>query len=835
MRAARRACVSIADYLGTDNLSAFTPPVHAGMSENAARRTPVPDQYSDPYAPSSSRVPVSAASYYGDSQHTASTASTDPYAPASSYASPVQPSDPYAPATPATAPYDPYAQVYPAKTSPYGSLSKATPAVKKNDRPAPPQRVASTAYDPPFLRPQKSFVRPASAAAVASASYGVPPMPIAPIAVPTPSPAPPTGPPRRSTTPYAPSPQTWDPIHEPMPVQSSVYAPQPREPEVEPPQIASAQDRPKGPPKGSTSRPSSSIAASRQAQRAPSYNAFDPPLRTQAVSRASARAPRPASPTPAFAPSPPAEPAIHLGSRPPSRAAPSFEAPPPTGPSRRATPSFQPPPRSPSVSQRMSPLPRPASRTTSQYGQPAERDYSDTVEDVSGPVMHLPQLHSGQEEPDEEGGPWNDQEDEEVLRDGHESVTYLGSGARHSYEQGQHRANPTPHPPSAQQQRPQSDSYRPSNDYDQSPPVAAPRSTYSPVETRSANYDAYAPPQHINNPSTNRSQQHDDAPQIDNFASQDKYEPRQDGYAPVRPADGASRPSYEVTAPPQASYDPYAPTHNDSMPPHENHPPSQSSYDPYAPSHLSPMGQPIELTSTLGLSSLGSNMPSATNTYDSPYAPIRPADQYTPGPDTHLRVASPNYGTEYGASPPANNYFGAMSSAPADQTYTPQQVLAQRPVSEDPLGRSTMAARNAPIAVFGFGGVLITAFPGMANSEHESLGHSRTASYGYASSRGQLWVRSVSDLVSESALKSNETTFPGPLLLDPSSAKGTAGDKKKKEAVLAYLQARTEEIEKGLPYLKTSANATRREQEGKLALLRVLVALIIGEGKLSGR
>jgi hypothetical protein len=84
-------------------------------------------------------------------------------------------------------------------------------------------------------------------------------------------------------------------------------------------------------------------------------------------------------------------------------------------------------------------------------------------------------------------------------------------------------------------------------------------------------------------------------------------------------------------------------------------------------------------------------------------------------------------------------------------------------------------------------------------------------------------------------LKSSETVFPGPLILDPSSAKGAAGDKKKKEAVLEYLDARVEETEKGLPYLKTSANATRREQEGKLALLRVLLAMITGDGKLSGR
>jgi hypothetical protein len=124
----------------------------------------------------------------------------------------------------------------------------------------------------------------------------------------------------------------------------------------------------------------------------------------------------------------------------------------------------------------------------------------------------------------------------------------------------------------------------------------------------------------------------------------------------------------------------------------------------------------------------------------------------------------------------------------------------------------------------------------MANAHNESAGgHGRTASYGYASGRGQLWIRSVSELVSESALKSNETVFPGPLILDSSSAKGAAGDKKKKEAVLDYLRARVEETEKGLPYLKTSANATRREQEGKLVLLRLLMAMIIGEGKLAGR
>ena len=171
-----------------------------------------------------------------------------------------------------------------------------------------------------------------------------------------------------------------------------------------------------------------------------------------------------------------------------------------------------------------------------------------------------------------------------------------------------------------------------------------------------------------------------------------------------------------------------------------------------------------------------------------------------------------------------------------DHTYTPQLVLEQRPVSEDPLGRATLAARNAPIAVFGFGGRLITAFPGLAEDNAvEDNDDGRTPAYGYASGRGKLWIRPVDEISSSSALRTSDTPFPGPLVLDPSSAKGAAGDKKKREAVLGYLEVRAKEIEQGLPYLKTSASQSRREEEGKLALVRLLSAMIIGNGKLSGR
>ncbi len=154
-------------------------------------------------------------------------------------------------------------------------------------------------------------------------------------------------------------------------------------------------------------------------------------------------------------------------------------------------------------------------------------------------------------------------------------------------------------------------------------------------------------------------------------------------------------------------------------------------------------------------------------------------------------------------------------------------------MSEDPLGRSTTAARNIPLAVFGFGGILVTAFP--ATAEDSALGHSPSPSYGYASGRGQLWLRKVPDIVEDGALNADSAKFPGPLVLDPSLPKGAAGDKKKREEIMAYLILRAEEIEKGLPYLKSSASRARREEEGKLVLFRLLAAMIIGDGKLSGR
>lgn len=313
--------------------------------------------------------------------------------------------------------------------------------------------------------------------------------------------------------------------------------------------------------------------------------------------------------------------------------------------------------------------------------------------------------------------------------------------------------------------------------------------------------------------------------------------------------------------PPREEIDPYAPSAYAST----SYQPSTYDSGPSAPFPHQPMVPSQHTSSTAPDTYMqiptASPPPPPRATYDA-YAPLQPIANrprqvsQPPIPDQQLhayqpaawapppipslvqpeeitpRVTSPEYGSSFGQSP-TFDYFQTHSSA-KDHTYVPQQVLEQRPINEDPLGRCTLAARNIPLAVFGFGGLLITAFP--ANAEDvNALTHNRTPSYGYASGRGQLWIRKITDAISSSALKANEAVFPGPLISDASAAKGVAAEKKKKESVLAYLNTRAEEIEKGLPYLQSSAKAARREEEGKLVVLRLLTAMVTGDGKLSGR
>lgn len=330
--------------------------------------------------------------------------------------------------------------------------------------------------------------------------------------------------------------------------------------------------------------------------------------------------------------------------------------------------------------------------------------------------------------------------------------------------------------------------------------------------------------------------------------------PSQNGYAPAQAAASPPTPKQEARsfnmsspaktrppiptsfAPPAA--DPYAPSSSSYQPSRPVAQTSQSSYQPaQSPYEAAPISIPVQPPTPYLPSDPYAPNDASSNRYAANRS-ISPAHSAHPSLSSNNlyapnRTASPANSSQYGASP-QNNYFQSMHLSPTDTSYVPQQVLEQRPLSEDPLGRCTLSAKNAPLAVFGFGGMLVTAFPGAAEDVH-ALGHNRTPSYGYASGRGQLLIRPIGTVMEVASSSEGAAAYPGPLLLDPSNPKGSAGDKKKKEAVLAYLEARAEEIEKGLPYLKSSASGARREEEGKLLLVRLLSALLIGEGKFSGR
>ncbi|GMK58029.1 hypothetical protein CspeluHIS016_0500610 [Cutaneotrichosporon spelunceum] len=326
-------------------------------------------------------------------------------------------------------------------------------------------------------------------------------------------------------------------------------------------------------------------------------------------------------------------------------------------------------------------------------------------------------------------------------------------------------------------------------------------------------YNPYAPSQPVN-PYAPSAASQPRAHSRQSSTAQDMYNP----YAPAAP----TQPAHSRQSSAQESYSQYAPT---SAKTDTYSPATQNTLDMYNP--YSPEAQPKRGS----FRQYGGNdfnqyapavqLPAASrqSTYD-PYAPALTtpsSDLYSPGIDIFGQRA---------VSPQQPNYFQSMG--PLDPTYVPQQVLEQRPVSEDPLGRCAPDAHNIPLAVFGFGGVLITKFPGTADDSADA------PSYGYASHRGLVTIRPVSEVAEASALSTNSVPFPGPLVLDPATAKGAAGDKKRRDAVLSYLSARSEEIESGLPYLKSNASAKRRDEEAKLVMMRILTAMVEGDGRLFG-
>ncbi|ORY32492.1 Sec23-binding domain of Sec16-domain-containing protein [Naematelia encephala] len=720
----------------------YSPALQAGVSENAARRTPQPEQL--PAMPSTSYPSLYASSTLpAQSLPPSATYTAQSYFPETSQSASLY--DPYAP------PVQPYAPRS-APSALRNSLSKGS--APSNKKPEPPKRVASTAYDPPFLRPQKSFARTPHHVPAATPIFSPPlmsppqPPPVAP---------PPAGPPRRgAATPGAKDTSPAARFSQPPPhAGSSEYG---WSPQID--QVPTS-----GPPPG-PSRPTSAASSRNQSSRVAPFASFDPPLRPPSSVRSVATSPPIRSFTPPI-----------LAFSPPSEA----EA--PLRPSSGGLPS-----------RRQSPLPpfvaRPPSRP--QYDAPPPRSLDPPVE------LHVP---NGQQ-PNSQSPHFEPRYHEEENNDHNDPDDHYHSSWRSSQE-STYNDEPPYHG--------SRDSYATSEAPGRPPPLLHKQSSLGltsitpPPPSETAAYDPYVP--RLIQESTSS-------------YDRESAQPHEDGRYSDAPRHDHQQSNVHAPSNDYQSFDTYAPA---SYSPQKAKPPVSQ----YAPSNgYEPT--PSYVSTSSPKHAQGAAYSQQSNQSSLPYAP----SAYAP---SEVRASSPMHASDFGMSPPSINYFQGMHmSGPSDETYVPQQVLEQRPLSEDPLGRCTLAARNAPLAVFGFGGTIITAFPAMAESDSNPHGHARMPSYGYASGRGQVWLRKVSDVVSTSALKASDNTFPGPLILDPSVPKGTAGDKKKRDAVIGYLEARADEIEKGLPYLKSSASHARREEEGKLVLVRLLLALVLGEGKFTG-
>ncbi|KAL7421721.1 hypothetical protein Q5752_003492 [Cryptotrichosporon argae] len=827
-------------------------PLVPQVSENAARRTPVPADTAtmpsqpslDAYAPSvTAYAPTApAASPYAPSSYTPyapSASAAASYVPATSAYTPAYGQTAYAPsyapaqsyASPAVDPYALTAQASSYAPASAGPSKAASPSQPK--APSAPRRVASNAYDPPFLKPQKSFVRPPSAAPQPITGFS-PALHAAPlIASQALPPPPPSGPPKRSKTPVAapsfeppppamppPSlPQAFQDAHglqsphdaplrqpvdyanAPDPSTASPYMPGPPQASCAPPATTSYD----APPSDAYAPQQSNIYASQQPpprptsvpakQAKPTFSAFDPPMRPKSVARAASR--------PAFA-SPPPRTAMPPVTVTPPRGPPAALAPgraSPLAPLKHAQiyddrPAYAPP-------RINSPL-KPRRSLGTPYGDSravrAERQEWDNDNAALPPRAAI----GLDEEVDPEGGQgdWEEEATQPEFAASRPPAADFSHGPNDGYEPYQSTVEPV-------------------------------RDAYQPNEKQAA-YDPYKTSQQGHSDTDYTPYQTDEPPARENVHD-DPYAPKSllglerapppahDPYGPAsappvsprKPAHG--RDIYgspqQTRATPINVHNPYASAKPSGLP--------NNAYDSYTPHEPS-----------RSLVSPATQVSRQSVTYEPSYgAPPASTGLFAPPTDPYGRAGSPAYSSEFGVSPSVPNYFQA---APLDPTYVPQQVLDQRPVSEDPLGRCTMAARNAPLAVFGFGGAIITAFPASADPSGTAMSHARAPSYGYASSRGQVLIRQVTDVVEASALKSNEASFPGPLVLDPSAAKGAAAEKKRKEAVIAYLNARAEEIERGLPYLKSSASHAKREAEGKLVVVRLLSALVHGDGKMFG-
>ena len=154
-------------------------------------------------------------------------------------------------------------------------------------------------------------------------------------------------------------------------------------------------------------------------------------------------------------------------------------------------------------------------------------------------------------------------------------------------------------------------------------------------------------------------------------------------------------------------------------------------------------------------------------------------------------------------------------------TYTPSTTQTG---GDDFLGRTSS---RAPIIAFGFGGKVVSVFPKQAD-----------AAAGFDVSMISRKPPPIAIRPLKQFMNGDEVTFPGPLFADPGTPTvnitrtAAATVKANKMAVLKYLHARAEIVEKEIGQLPA---IERPKASGKLSLILLLKIMVEHDGKLSGR
>lgn len=266
-----------------------------------------------------------------------------------------------------------------------------------------------------------------------------------------------------------------------------------------------------------------------------------------------------------------------------------------------------------------------------------------------------------------------------------------------------------------------------------------------------------------------------------------------------------------------------------------NPPPKQAaSYDPYAPKPQASVHMPAYTPSIPPTST--------TAPYGNPTL-----DTYTPySVDQHLPYApSPSYGVPIQGDVPApSKQAGSVPVGPfghspintlTPSAYDPVDAISMNHLEEDPLARSSPAARRVPSVSFGPNGTLVVAF--QRDLQEETSVQNTSLAYGDDSKGLPVHIRRLADSLPPPVELSGLTPWPGPLLSDPQASKTSAAEKKKRDAVNAFLAERIQEIESGLPYLTASGKdvVTRANQEAMMLLYQVAQLMLKHDGKILTR